>query len=335
MMLKQKRLSLILGLLTFVWPLSAQFVISGGGDKKLTLSGYSQMTYDAALGAKGTGNHSFYALRVVVGGNVEIDKHWSANALAVISNRFVPLDMYVNYSYSPSFNVRVGQFKNPLGYENQISPADNVLINFSMMSNYLLGADASNPYFNGTAGRDVGLEVYGKVADNKLRYRLSLLNGSGINKRDDNAAKSIGGSLTWSPIDGLFLQGSALYGKTMVGPSEPKHEVERTQWGTAVAYVHPLFDARAEALWLKMDKDLEYGYELQCVGHLSDKWDIVGSWDSIYKLDNRRDSELVAGVQYVFARRCRLQGQYIWGQVKTPEQTLNQQQVALQFQIGF
>lgn len=74
------------------------------------------------------------------------------------------LDAYVNAGFSPSFQVRVGKFKTPVGLE-QLQSDPVAFFNERSVATGL------------TPNRDVGIQISGDVLDNRLNYTFAVLNG--------------------------------------------------------------------------------------------------------------------------------------------------------------
>lgn len=97
-------------------------------------------------------------------------------------------DVYATYSSSRAFNVRLGQFKTPFGYEQLTSDTKVLTIERSLPNDRL------------TVGRQVGLGVFGEILEGKLTYSTGVFNGNGANNGlndNDNflSAARISGSL--------------------------------------------------------------------------------------------------------------------------------------------
>lgn len=314
-MLMRFRHVLLAGLLavTSVVTTSAQYYL-GNDNHGVSLSGFIQGDFTSRFGKDVETQNSFFMRRAIFVANAQITDRWTALAVLECSKGFKPLDVLTQYSFSKGLNIKVGQFKSPVGWENQFSPATNELLGGSIVTNYIVGSDLSNPYYYGNTGRDIGMELNGELFRGLVAYRLDLLNGSGINRMDNNAEKSFGGSLTIRPFEGLALNGSALYGKidyqTNVAGKAIKEN--RLQAGGAVDYRHQYFDMRGEALFLRMGDIKTQGYSGTAVAHVCSYADLVGAYEYLsYDKDSYR-SNIVGGVAIHLNKRCKLSTQYIY-----------------------
>lgn len=79
-------------------------------------------------------------------------------------------DGYATLSASRAFNIRLGQFKTPFGYEQIKSDTQAHTIERSLPNDRL------------TLGRQIGLGVFGEWGDSGLTYSAGLFNGNGLNQ---------------------------------------------------------------------------------------------------------------------------------------------------------
>ena len=154
-----------------------------------------------------TGTSSFYLRRVrfILAGDLyrgkkgaKIDYRFYMDLVRIPKNPI--LDMWIRYQPVKEFGVQFGQFKNPLTFEASISPAKYDFIDFSYAVSNLakMGADDVTGY-NMTA-RDAGFQLFGGFLHRDgysiINYNVGVLNGNGINTKDDNKSKDIFGRLT-------------------------------------------------------------------------------------------------------------------------------------------
>jgi phosphate-selective porin OprO/OprP len=108
------------------------------------------------------------------------------------------LDGYLDAHPRPWLRLRAGKFKAPIGLER-------------------LQADQNVPFLersldaNLSSTRDVGLQLYGDIANAALRYEIGIFNGTpdnGQNDLDNNHAKSYAGRLFLRPFQ---VGGRAVY----------------------------------------------------------------------------------------------------------------------------
>jgi phosphate-selective porin OprO/OprP len=110
-------------------------------------------------------------------------------------------DAYFDTRFSPAFRVRVGKGKTPFGYERLQSASTMLFIERALPT-----AVAPN--------RDLGIQLLGDVANNKLSYAVGIFNGTrdGANVDvDNNDGKDLIGRVVVRPVDGLTV---ALAGST-------------------------------------------------------------------------------------------------------------------------
>lgn len=113
------------------------------------------------------------------------------------------LDMWIKYQPVKEFGVQFGQYKNPITFEASISPAKYDFVDFSYVVCNLakMGSDDVAGY-NVTA-RDAGFQFFGGFIHRDgysiINYNIGVLNGSGINVKDDNKSKDVYAKLTIKP----------------------------------------------------------------------------------------------------------------------------------------
>ncbi|HRE80068.1 MAG TPA: porin, partial [Opitutaceae bacterium] len=78
-------------------------------------------------------------------------------------------DAYATYSNARVFNVRLGQFKTPFGYEQLTSDTKVHTIERSLPNDRL------------TVGRQIGIGVFGDMLDGRVSYSTGVFNGNGVN----------------------------------------------------------------------------------------------------------------------------------------------------------
>jgi phosphate-selective porin OprO and OprP len=113
-------------------------------------------------------------------------------------------DAYVDAHPTPWLRLRGGKFKPPIGLERLQSDANLSLAERALDSNL-------------SAQRDVGLELWGDVANAALHYELAIFNGNpdgGLNDIDNEHAKTYAGRLFLRPFQ---LEGLHSFGDLGVG----------------------------------------------------------------------------------------------------------------------
>ena len=120
-----------------------------------------------------------------------------ASGESVLSTRLV--GAYIDWKIAKAANIRMGQFKKPMGMEQWTSPVNYDFINVSQLTKNFI----SNTY-------DQGIMFFGKKE--QLSYWLSLFNGSLYDYKDKNTAKNTIAKVVYVPMAGLTTGGSLEYG---------------------------------------------------------------------------------------------------------------------------
>lgn len=252
-------------------------------------------------------------------------------------------EIYTEYKFLPGLSARLGQFKTPYTIENLMSPTAVELINcYSLATNYLAGVDNSDKLYGGTGGRDLGLMIHGNLLNKLLYYQLALMNGQGINIKDQNNYKDLVGNLRINPLQWLSIGGSFIKGKGhalaasgVVTGIAPGDDYTRNRWSAGAIVETKPFSVRSEYLSGKDGKVNSDGfYAIASFHALPKKIDIIASYDYFNRNKSLSDKQTnyTAGVQYWFYPQCRLQMQHTFRKIAKEENSnLFQVQVQVRF----
>lgn len=257
-------------------------------------------------------------------------------------------ELYGEWLPAGEFNLRIGQSKIPFTIENPMSPTRIETIYFSRSASAMSGSAGDfNQYEpDGVtidavkAGRDAGIQVYGKVAPFKnqhcFEYYAGLYNGTGFNTRDNNNHKDFVGSLYYSPLKGLKMGGSVYSGKLYGTINGVLSNHVRNRWAAGAEYAGSNVYSRAEYI------EANDGGLRRCGGYASAVWKIVpDKWEVLCKYDYYNDNkagvgneiaDYTAGINYYFAYLSRLQLNYIYTDNKAQG---SNNMIAAQLQVFF
>ncbi len=293
---------------------------------RLKVTGYAQAGYTATMPEEGAGTNTFDMKRAILMVSAEITPKFYGYFMHEFKGGNMQ-EYYLEYRQSKAFNVRLGQCKTELSIENPMSPT--VLENINSMSmavGWLCGRD---PLINNASGRDMGLKVFGDLFDNHLRYVVQVVNGGQINTNDRNNQKNVIVKLDYKPVPNFLLSvsGQKGYGYAMAtsqyNPDIALGETYRQdrcaagfEWKSKEAgsdyYKNRCVYVRAEGL-LGRDGDCKsYGAYVTSAIPVYKGLDIVAMADYMnYNTDmGLKKANLMAGVQYWFFKKCRIQAQY-------------------------
>ena len=212
---------------------------------------------------------------------------------------------------------------------------------YSQAVNYLAGINGSDPLYGSNSGRDMGILIYGDLFKKKLSYNLAVMNGQGINLKDKNNQKDIVGSLMVHPLDWLSVGGSFVKGKgCAVAASSVNPDIAigdsytRNRWSAGATIQTKPVSLRTEYLAGKDGHVKSDGYYATASIHVLPKFDIVASYDYFNKdkAQDYKQSNYVAGVQWWFYPKCRLQAQYTYC---VPHKGENSNLLQAQLQVRF
>jgi hypothetical protein len=316
---------------------------------RIQLNGYAQAGYTYTHN-QGTETNSFDVKRTLLWAKARITDRWSFLFMYDFSS--VVQEFYTDYriTNNKALNLRFGQFKNRLTMENPLSPTVVELIGcYSQGATYLSGC-GSDALYGVQYGRDLGIDIYGQLFNDHLYYNLQIMNGQGINQKDKNNKKDVILALDYRPVNGLRIvaTGQKGYGTAVAESSHCPNiavgeEYTRDRWSAGAEWKsgandywkHRSVTVRGEYMWGKDGNNKSYGGYVTTSIPVVDKLDVIASYDYFNynkKLD-RDQTNLVAGVQYWYYKKCRIQAQYVWGNPSWQKE--NTSSVQLQTQIAF
>lgn len=111
------------------------------------------------------------------------------------------LDMWIKYQPCKEFGVQFGQFKNPITFEASISPSKYDFIDFSYVVQNLAKMGSGDVAGLNVTARDAGFMFLGGFVHRDgysiINYHVGVVNGNGINEKDNNKSKDVFGRLTF------------------------------------------------------------------------------------------------------------------------------------------
>ena len=272
------------------------------GSTKIKLSGWAQTRYTNGVGT--TNPLEIRRARLAVDGNLTPKASYRVQIDAVRSP--VLLDARFDYAPRPYAKVTVGQFKIPFGQENLTTARDLISIERSLVGLSLVpGRDTGNN------GRDIGLQLAGNIVRGDGRpvfdYAVGFFNGAGINRRDDNRRKDVGGRLVFYPFAGFSLAGDYYNG------ASGEKEVSRERAGVEVAYARKLYSLRGEYIWGHDGPVRKYGWYSQFAYRFRPKWEALARFDT-YDPKRRAGKDVtntyLFGVNWYLLNWVKLQANY-------------------------
>lgn len=148
-----------------------------------------------------------------------VDYRFYFDATRIPSNPI--LDLWMRYRPFKEFGVQIGQFKNPVTIEASIGPNKYDFIDFSYAVSYLAKMGKYDVTGTNMTARDLGFRFIGgfihRDGYSVINYDLGLLNGSGINIKDDNTSKDVIAVLTIKPMKELMIKTYYQWGELNLG----------------------------------------------------------------------------------------------------------------------
>lgn len=292
---------------------------------RIKLHGYAQAGYTYSHNETGSTN-TFELKRALFWAEARITDRWSFLFMHDFSS--VVQEYYTDFriTRNKALTVRVGQFKNGLSLENPLSPTAMEAIDvYSEGVTYLTGC-GSDPLMGVQYGRDLGLSLFGETNNGKFRYELDVMNGQGVNKKDGNNFKDFILRLEYRPVKGLNLVATGQIGRghniltdgniSVYNPTiQNGQDYKRNRWTLGFDYKCKAFNAHGEYLeGIDGEAVSRGGYLTGSVPLGTPKVEFVGSYDYFnYNTSLGLDQhKAIAGFQYWFYKKCRLQVQYVY-----------------------
>ena len=311
--------------------------------ERIKLHGYAQAGYTYQKNSAQEVN-TFDIKRTLLWANAQINDRWSFLFMHDFNSQVQEFYTDFRITKNDALYVRLGQFKNGYSLENPLSPTAMETIDvYSEGVTYLSGC-GSDPLFGVQYGRDLGLALFGHVCENKLRYELQVMNGQGINRKDQNNSKDVIGRLEWEPVKGLKIvttgqlgRGHAVAKSVYVPDIVRDQNYDRNRFSAGVDYKSRRLNVHSEYLQGKDDKVTSNGvYVTGSVALIPSTLDLVGSYDYFnFNQDLDFDQhKCVFGIQWWYYKKCRLQLQYVYkNAVATPTSFVHDDNHAIMCQV--
>ncbi len=305
---------------------------------RITVGGFVQGGYTYTH-QQGVNSNTWDMKRAIILARARVTDRWSFFFMHDFSS--VVQEYYTDFRITrdKSLSVRFGQFKNDLTIENQIAPTLLELIDVcSQGVTYYTGC-GSDPLYGINYGRDLGLDIFGELFGGKLHYNVGIMNGRGVNKKDLDNRKDVIVKLDYRPLPGLRLVATAQKGYGTSVSEQPsvyipqEHAIaygetyRRDRWTAGFEYKSGANDywkdrcvsVRGEVLGGRDGKTHSWGGYLTASVPVVEGLDVVASYDyfNYAKGYDHDRTQLIAGLQYWFFRRCRFQAQYSWSDTST------------------
>ena len=248
-------------------------------DKHLNLSGYLQTGFEW----NEIGGSSFYVkrARLTLTGDLLKEKFDYRLQVDMAGSPRIT-DFYIRFKPLNQINVELGQFKVPFAVENDTyGPTTFEFIEYSYLTTYLV---RNNALYDGVAatGRDIGLQLYGSFFERDgysiLNYNLAVLNGSGINVKDNNKSKDFVARLIVKPIKGLSISGSYLFGESRF---DNNNYMNSSRWSVGAVYDVRHWIARTEFAQADFGGNRTDAFYILGGYHFDKPWSVVARYEFI------------------------------------------------------
>lgn len=195
--------------------------------------------------------NSFYFCRARIGVAGKIPYDFSYYVLVELSpTQGGPMlcDAFITYDrFGPYLKASIGQYKAPFSRES-LQPCNGLYtINRAKVVDEL-----------GTPLRDIGLmfsggtgtkQIFGLTNENIVSYSFAVMNGTGLNKLDNNPNKDIIGRIVLNPWKFVSVGANYRYGKQENPDTSITKKDERSRWGVDAEFNYFNFILQAEYIY--------------------------------------------------------------------------------------
>lgn len=207
-------------------------------DKPVTirLFGYLQPEYDYTFSDPAVSTFGFRRARLGVTGKVLKDFSYyfmleASPFIGGVGSAYL-MDAFITYEKYNWARVSVGSFKQPFSLEVATPCFALTTIDRSIVADQLVAPQ-----------RDYGLMLLGGNKFTKFRYAVALMNGSGLNQKDNNNKKDFVGRVTYKLFDFLAVGGSFRYGYPI------NEDEDRTTFGGEFLINHKKLAVQGEYIY--------------------------------------------------------------------------------------
>lgn len=172
---------------------------------KIKIFGFFQPEYNYTLSDPTESSFAFRRARIGVRGRVYEDFSYyfmleTSPFIGGVGSAYL-MDAFITWDKYDWARISVGSFKQPFGKEVSTACSKLTTIDRAIVSDQLVAPQ-----------RDYGIAVFGGNKYTKFEYAVALMNGRGLNVKDNNNKKDIIGRLTYKVTHFMTVGGSFRYG---------------------------------------------------------------------------------------------------------------------------
>ncbi len=257
---------------------AAPYVRTAGRQSRFAIGGFSQLNAEFGdapdarwAGANARDRFLLRRARLGVQGqwsepvSFKLEADFGNNSIGGRSGYAAQLtDAFATYAAGKAFNVRLGQFKTPFGYEQLTSDTRTHTIERSLPNDRL------------TLGRQIGLGVFGEASAGRIAYSTGLFNGNGANNgANDNdnflAAARATFSAVRTRVDGTPVSLAFGLNAHLSRLDAASFSGERRGWGFDAQLAVGSLELNAELLGLSAEPTA--GATVRSAG-----WSLLAAW---------------------------------------------------------
>jgi hypothetical protein len=236
--MKKLALLIIMGWMPLL--ILSQGCVDVSGDDGVQVIGFIQPQWQYSFDGDNSNSFLFNRARLGVAGNIPYDFRYYAvlEMSPFFTGQPFLLDAFISYNRLMWVQGALGQFKSPFSLELQ-TPCH--MLHTVYRAHFLV--DLASPL------RDIGFMVYGGNDTTIVRYQFAIMNGTGMNKLDDNAAKDYVGRFLIQPLKGMLsFGGSFRYGLSPSTVAEQPQD-EHNRYAGEIRFHWRNFNIQGEYIW--------------------------------------------------------------------------------------
>lgn len=288
---------------------------------KIKVFGFLQPEYNHTFSDPAESTFKFRRARVGVRGRVleDFSYYFMLEASPFIGGvgSVYLMDAFVTWDKYQWARISMGSYKQPFGLEVATACHALVTIDRAIVSDQLV-----------VPQRDYGIGVFGGNKFTRLNYAFAVMNGSGLNRLDNNTKKDLIGRVTYRLFDFATIGGSFRYGYPKINDNESSRttvggelllEFNNLHIQGEYIYDEGAYDPGAETgcgsepLVLGERRDGAYGmiwYDTKWNFQPVFKYEFFDQDLDVKDVPNRYSERMTLGINYFFSKAVRVQLNY-------------------------
>lgn len=212
------------------------------------VSGFMQLLYTYENTEPTTSQFRVRRARVTLAGDI-YKNYADYNFMVEFAGSVKLLDAYIRLTPWKQLNLQAGSFRPAFTIENMYYGATSMeLIDYPQIVNKMTTLSDITGLGSGSAGRDLGMQLYGGFFNGRgfstLQYYVGIFNGNGVDFSGINSHKDVAAMLRINPIKDLAIVGSLYWGKWAYNGAHTY--ADRNRWSAGFMFDNKSWFMRGE-----------------------------------------------------------------------------------------